>query len=1594
MAKQHPRNSARRWASPAYLCVMCFSLLSSVANAENQGLFSDTEIPQLLEESATDDEFSAIQRRMVRIDFAQLGAARKEVLAQRPAHLALNLFEGVSFRVVLERTAPTSSGYSLSGRLEGVPFGTMALVLNGRIVMGKVRTIEAVYTIRTLGAGTYVIERTDPTEFREGPPLKPAAPTSALDFRTDARATEEDDGSEIDVLVVWTRTARRHAGGTRHIETAIDLAVVETNDAYAASGAAQRIKLVGAVETNYENTGNLIIDLDRLVIPSDGYLDEVHALRDSYAADLVHLASSGTCGSGGVEGLAFAMEDPSASFEASAFSASIFCNLANVLQTNTRTGLSSRLFAHELGHNMGLQHDRYAPYTTLNKPYPYSHGYVNQKAFDDGATTESRWRTIMAYDAQCRAAGLRCPPLLRFSNPNQRYPDDSGHALGIPGDDPSDEVDGPADAVRSLDNTRLIVANFRPSTSRCTYSLAQESLTVPAAGGSFSINVETAQDCAYTAKSHDEFLSVISGASSGGGGEVQYQVAANEGDARVGALSVAGETLVVRQSGIRTVDGVCGRTPAVRDAIIAWTGRDSCSDVNEFDLSEIPYLILSSRGITALRGDDFAGLSNLRTLDLSFNSIGAIPPELGSLINLERLHIRGSRLTGTIPPELGQLTNLKRLHLELNRLTGRIPPELGQLTNLEWLNLGSNKLEGAIPVELSSLSNLIDLSLDNNTLTGAVPAWLGRLTNLGWLRLGNNQLTGAIPADLGRLTNLAVLRVSNNTLAGAIPAELGNIENLQFLDLSGNQLTGGIPRELGSPPILQSIKLDDNELTGTVPAELSDLKNLRQLHLMDNALTGCIPGALGDVSDHDLDELGLEYCAAVSIADGGSPNAPAELGRVSEGAAAALTITANPAQDTAFDVTVAISGGEAFGVAQGNRTVTIPSGMTAATLTVDTADDAVEEPDGAFTATLMAGPEYALFVSRSSAAVVIDDDEGPSEPTITALTPEDGTLTVTWTGPPDSGGAPVTAYDIRHRPTPSAPRGQIWTRIDSATAGALEHDITGLTNRVEYDMQVRAVDGNGDGAWSETATGVPRACPDNIQLSDCRTLLVARDHLVGGGTPLNWAIARPIKGWTGIQVNRDTQRLVQLILSNQGLSGTIPSELSSLSELTLLWLESNQLTGVIPAQLGSLTNLQSLKLGSNRLTGAVPTELGGLTNLWQLSLSGNELTGTLPPQLGGLSNLRSLILHHTGLTGPIPPELGGLTNLVVLWLHGNELTGAIPAELGHLSNLQQLLLDSNELTGSIPAELGRLTNLEALKLSDNQLTGSIPGTLRNLANLTLLSLGGNRLTGCVPAGLRDVARNDLDRLGLPDCIPGAVIGLVIESSPDDGIAYGMGEWIEASVWFDAEVIVSGFPQLALMTGTETRIATFDANRGNGQLSFRYSVGSADRDADGISIAADALSLNGGEIRDVDREHAVLDLGEHAIANHPSHKIRGALRELVPDQELEAGGEALSLDLSRYFDVPEGGTLTYGPPTSSDPALVTATIENGILKIVPHEGEGVATITVTATDDNGVTVTLSFKVAVTAATMRSIRPWLIGVLAAEQEANEAEDNDPQ
>ena len=83
-----------------------------------------------------------------------------------------------------------------------------------------------------------------------------------------------------------------------------------------------------------------------------------------------------------------------------------------------------------------------------------------------------------------------------------------------------------------------------------------------------------------------------------------------------------------------------------------------------------------------------------------------------------------------------------------------------------------------------------------------------------------------------------------------------------------------------------------------------------------------------------------------------------------------------------------------------------------------------------------------------------------------------------------------------------------------------------------------------------------------------------------------------------------------------------------------------------------------------------------------------------------------------------------------------------------------------------------------------------------------------------------------------------------------GDTYGLGEILKAEVIFSEAVTVTGTPQLTLTIGSATRTVDLEYVWEDGEgLVFEYEVQSDDLDTDGISIEADALSLNGATIQD-------------------------------------------------------------------------------------------------------------------------------------------------
>ena len=98
----------------------------------------------------------------------------------------------------------------------------------------------------------------------------------------------------------------------------------------------------------------------------------------------------------------------------------------------------------------------------------------------------------------------------------------------------------------------------------------------------------------------------------------------------------------------------------------------------------------------------------------------------------------------------------------------------------------------------------------------------------------------------------------------------------------------------------------------------------------------------------------------------------------------------------------------------------------------------------------------------------------PARPAVPLLAEGDGKLLVSWAAPGD-GGAAITSYDVRHRGDGDVNWG---APASVQTQEPLGFTITGLDNGSLYLVQVRAVNANGAGEWSEPARAAPAPVPD------------------------------------------------------------------------------------------------------------------------------------------------------------------------------------------------------------------------------------------------------------------------------------------------------------------------------------------------------------------------------------------------------------------------------------------------------------------------------------------------------------------------------------
>ncbi|KAL0925081.1 hypothetical protein M5K25_003390 [Dendrobium thyrsiflorum] len=263
--------------------------------------------------------------------------------------------------------------------------------------------------------------------------------------------------------------------------------------------------------------------------------------------------------------------------------------------------------------------------------------------------------------------------------------------------------------------------------------------------------------------------------------------------------------------------------------------------------------------------------------------------------------------------------------------------------------------------------------------------------------------------------------------------------------------------------------------------------------------------------------------------------------------------------------------------------------------------------------------------------------------------------------------------------------------------------------------------------------------------------------------------------------------LVEIDLSANRLTGSIPEAFGEMQNLTILFLYYNNLSGEIPASIGRLPNLYDMRLFNNNLEGVLPPEMGKYSKLWNFEVDDNMFTGELPKHLCDGKALTSLIVFDNQLTGKLPEPLGSCDTLLDIQINNNQFTGEFPAGIWSAANPYFVITSQNNLTGTLPDKLpanliwldiqhnqfsggipssagallyfygddnnfsGELpanffgmSLLQQLSLSSNHISGDMPAEIGSLKHLSILNLSINRLSGHIPDTMGSMIFNVLD----------------------------------------------------------------------------------------------------------------------------------------------------------------------------------------------------------------------------------------------------------
>ena len=591
------------------------------------------------------------------------------------------------------------------------------------------------------------------------------------------------------------------------------------------------------------------------------------------------------------------------------------------------------------------------------------------------------------------------------------------------------------------------------------------------------------------------------------------------------AVNAAGAGTATEAGPVTPRSGVCDRTEQVRDAIMAAiSGVSDCSDVTTAQLASVTGLAPDNKGIRSLQSDDFSGLTALQVLRLRYNELSSLPDGVFSgLTALQDLNLHSNELSSLPDGVFSGLTALKTLHLHSNELSSLPDGVFSGLTALKTLHLGNNELSSLPDGPFSGLTALETLTLGDNGLSSLPDGPFSGLTALSSLHLQNNELSSLPARAFTGLTALSNLYLENNKLSLLPDDVFSGLTALSNLYLENNKLSL-LPDDVFSGlTALSKLRLHGNTedpLPLTVTLEKVDSDQVRAKVLAGAPFTvefpvtvanGALDGgamvlsvAVGSVDGTAVTvtrTAGTTAAVTADIADftlATQPTRPAgHFGYLFTRAASGLPKEVFPSTDAnaapsfsssaAFDAaenqtaagTVVAADSDTgdditgYAITGGADQALFSIGATSGALTFKTAPnfEAPSDTDtnGSYMVTVEAasGADEREKTATQTITVTVTDVSGeapgkPAAPAVAAASvTSDGDLEA-----PDNAGPAITDYDYRHRTSPDGS----WTEVTDTAITALSATIGSLAENTSYDVQVRATNDEGTGAWSDSGT--------------------------------------------------------------------------------------------------------------------------------------------------------------------------------------------------------------------------------------------------------------------------------------------------------------------------------------------------------------------------------------------------------------------------------------------------------------------------------------------------------------------------------------------